>query len=159
MSDTQGLLTLTHSIPESWTDYNGHMNVAWYVAAFDLATDSLLDEIGIGADYARTRKRSMFALEGHITYDRELLQDDQITVRTFIHDHDQKRIHFFHEMYHATENYLAATHELIGLHMNLEERRSAPFPEEALTRIKTLADRYPVSSDRHGMSRIIGIRR
>ena len=39
-------------LPE-WIDWNGHMNLAYYVVLFDRATDLLFDELGLGLDYRR----------------------------------------------------------------------------------------------------------
>src|SRR5580658_4398234 len=73
----------TEVIPE-WVDYNGHMNVAYYVLAFDRGTDVLFDVLGIGADYVRTANHSMFALEGHIAYEREVRLGEPLAVRSTI---------------------------------------------------------------------------
>ena len=43
-----GPLQLHESVVQpEWIDYNGHMNVAFYVLAFDHATDAFLDHIGL----------------------------------------------------------------------------------------------------------------
>ena len=34
-------------VEPDWIDYNGHMNVAYYVLVFDRATDAFLDYIGL----------------------------------------------------------------------------------------------------------------
>lgn len=124
-------------LPE-WIDYNGHMNVAYYVLAFDHATDALLDHIGMDAAYREQQQSSVFTLELHVNYLQELRLNDPIQCNTQLLDYDAKRIHYFHHMYHAEQNYLAATSEMILLHMDMRERRSAPMSSEILERLSVL---------------------
>ena len=37
-------------------------------------------------------------------------------------------------MYHAEEGFLAATNELLSLHIDSRKRRSAPFPDDIMAR-------------------------
>ena len=122
-----------------WIDYNGHMNVAYYVLAFDHATDRFLEWIGLGERVFVEHSSSFFMLEAHVTYEREVAEGDPLRFTTQLLDWDHKRAHFFHMMYHATDGYLAATNELIGLHVDMTARRSAPFPEVCRQRLSALA--------------------
>jgi hypothetical protein len=47
-----------------WIDYNGHMNVAYYVLVFDHGTDVLFDLLDVGAGYRARSNCSLFAMEG-----------------------------------------------------------------------------------------------
>ena len=111
-----------------WIDHNGHMNVAYYMLAFDHATDAFYDYVGVGFAYKESSDYSTFSLEGHITYDREVMVGDILRFTTQLLDFDEKRLHYIHQMYHAEEGYLAATNELIGIHIDMSIRRSAPMP-------------------------------
>jgi len=105
-------------VPE-WIDYNGHMNVAYYVLAFDRATDRLFDYLGIGEAYRRSTHHSVFALEAHVTYERELRQGDEFEIATRLIDADRKRLHLFHTMTRVKDNELSATIEVMGLHVDM----------------------------------------
>ncbi|MCC7413662.1 MAG: thioesterase family protein [Gammaproteobacteria bacterium] len=129
MSDTAFLRTHTDVVRPEWIDYNGHMNVAYYVVVFDAATDAFLEHIGMDADFRATRGGSTFAVEMHVSYLRELKLDDPVSVLTRLLDHDSKRIHYFHAMHHARDGYLAATCELMSLYVDTTRRRAAPMPE------------------------------
>jgi len=118
-----------HVRPE-WIDYNGHMNMAYYLLAFDHATDAVLDRYGIGEAYRRRANASIFALETHVTYERELSAGDPLSVTSLIIGADAKRLHLFHRMYHGSDGYLAATNDVMILHVDLATRRSAPFPAD-----------------------------
>jgi acyl-CoA thioester hydrolase len=135
---TDPLLRLhTETVRPEWIDYNGHMNVAYYVLAFDHATDRLLDHAGLGIAYVKETNRSVFVLEMHVTYEREVGEGDPLAFTTRILDIDAKRVHLIHAMHHAGEGWLAATNELVLMHIDLEARRSCPLPESAL---KTLTE-------------------
>lgn len=142
-----------------WIDYNGHMNVGYYMVAFDQATEALCAHLGIGEAYRRRADASIFVVEAHVTYDREVLQAAPLAFRTRIVDHDGKRLHLLHRMFHAEAGYLAATNELMCLHVDLAARRAAPFPEDALHRIRDLAERHAALGPPDGTGRTIGIRR
>ena len=118
------------SVQEAWIDYNGHMNMAFYNLVFDQALDFVFDQLGIGAEYVKTRGGSCFTREIHVNYLAELSLGDPIRVTLQLLDWDAKRLHFFQQMYHAEEDYLAATSEQLALHVDMESRRTAPFPEE-----------------------------
>jgi acyl-CoA thioester hydrolase len=117
-------------IRPEWIDYNGHMNVAYYVLVFDYATDAFWSYLGIGEEYLKRTNNSTFALESHIIYQGEVRLGDRVRVTSQLIGLDAKRLHFFHRMYHAEKGYLAATLESVCLHVSLATRRAAPFPDD-----------------------------
>ena len=72
---------------------------------------------------------STFAVECHVTWQRELQADAPFVITSEVLAYDSKRIHQFMRMYHDEAGYLAATAEWMNLHVNLETRRVAPWPE------------------------------
>jgi acyl-CoA thioester hydrolase len=118
-----------------WIDGNGHMNMGYYVVVFDLATDAWFRYLGLDEGHRSTRQVTTFCLEAHVTYHREVRQGDPLRFSTRLLAWDAKRIHYFHEMYHADAGYLAATNELMSLHVSLATRRGAPMAPEILERL------------------------
>jgi acyl-CoA thioester hydrolase len=118
-----------------WIDHNGHMNMGFYLVVFDLATDAWLDFVGLTPKHRQERHVTTFCLEAHITYHREVRAREPLRFTTRLLAHDPKRIHYFHEMYHGTEGYLAATNELMTLHVSEETRRGTPMASEVLDRL------------------------
>lgn len=116
-------------LPE-WIDINNHMNVAYYVLVFDKGVDSLWHHFGLTDEYIRTHGASTFAVEAHVTWQREISEADPYIVTSQILAYDEKRIHQFMRMYHAEEHYLSATAEWMNLHVDLKVRRVAPWPDE-----------------------------
>jgi acyl-CoA thioester hydrolase len=121
-----------------WTDYNGHMNVAYYVLAFDHATDAFFDFIGFDEGYRRTTGHSTFAAESHVTYQREVAEGDALRFTTQLLGFDEKRLRYIHHMYHAEQGFLAATSEWLSLHVDLNRRRVAPMPEAISARLSAI---------------------
>lgn len=153
------LQTAQGRIRDEWIDHNAHMNVAYYVLIFDHATDAFLAMLGKNAAYIERSGCSTFALEMHVTYQRELRLDDPYVVHTRLVDADHKRIHMLHEMRHAEEGWLAATNESITMHIDLNARRSTPFPEDIQRRLNTLLAAHADLPPSDYVGRRIGIRR
>jgi acyl-CoA thioester hydrolase len=145
-------------VREGWIDYNRHMNVGYYVVVFDYATDAWLDFIGLTSDYREKNRITTFTLEEHTTFLRELRAGAPLRFTTRLIGHDAKRIHYFHEMYHADEGFLASTNELMSLHVSQETRRSAPMAaaiQDKLAAIKAAHDPLPLPPQ---LGRVIGLK-
>ena len=102
---------------------------------FDFATDEFLSWVGLDAAHRAAHDVTTFCLEAHVTYHREVRSGDPLRFTTLLLGHDARRIHYFHAMYHATEGYLAATNELMSLHVSRVTRRAAPMTPEVLERL------------------------
>jgi acyl-CoA thioester hydrolase len=118
-----------------WIDHNGHMNMGYYLVVFDLATDEFFRWVGLDEAHRRTGGVTTFSLETHVTYQREVREGDPLRFTTRLIGFDAKRLHYFHEMWHAEAGYLAATNELMSLHVSLETRRGTPMAPEVLDRL------------------------
>lgn len=122
-------------LPE-WIDANGHMNLAYYVVLFDLATDMLYDALGLGQEYRKATGNSTFTAETHTLYEREVRLGERVRVVPYILGADAKRLHYFHEMFHAEHGHRVAAQELIALHIDMSVRRVAPFPADVAERLQ-----------------------
>tara|TARA_B100000579_G_C22575604_1_gene731023 strand:- start:285 stop:785 length:501 start_codon:yes stop_codon:yes gene_type:complete len=123
-------------VSASWIDVNKHMNVAYYVLAFDYGIDALWERFGINESYIKEKSLSTFGVECHVNYLRELHENDEYFITTQILAYDEKRIHQFQRMYHLEKRFLAATAEWMNLHVDLEARRVEVWPEEVLEKIE-----------------------
>jgi len=132
-------LDIHHSsvLPE-WVDWNGHMNVAYYVLAFDQASGTFMRNMGLGRHYVEGKHGMTFVLETHVTYDREMRGGAPMRFTTQLLARDAKRVHLFHEMYHAEQGYLAATNESIIMNIDYTSRRSAPWPVQIAERLEAV---------------------
>jgi acyl-CoA thioester hydrolase len=141
MTDTEivGVEVSSGRVLPEWIDVNNHMNVAYYVLAFDRGVDSLWSRFGITEEHIQECQSSTFAVESHVIYRRELKLDDPFIVTAQILAYDAKRIHQFQRLYHAEEHFLAATAEWMNLHVDLATRRVAPWPRTILDDIHKVA--------------------
>jgi acyl-CoA thioester hydrolase len=159
MSDTEissPIVSYRGRVLPEWIDWNGHMNVAYYVLAFDLATDNLFDELGIGKAYREHSGCSSFTLELHVNYLREIKQDEEFEVRSYILGVDTKRLHVFHDMIHAESGEQVATNENMLAHIDMGKRRSSPFPDHLREKMQAIADAHKTLERPANAGRSIG---
>jgi acyl-CoA thioester hydrolase len=142
-----------------WIDHNRHMNVGYYLVVFDHATDEFFRWVGLGEAYRRQHHVTTFCLEAHVTYHREVREGDPLRFTTLLLGHDAKRIHYIHQMYHATEGYLAATNELMSLHVSQATRRSAPMATQILDRLANIQQAHDALPRPPQVGRTIGLAR
>jgi acyl-CoA thioester hydrolase len=144
-------------IEPQWIDYNGHLNMAYYNVLFDRAIDELWLKLGIGPEYMKARHNSTFTAECHVRYLREIHLDDPAQVSILLVAADEKRLHTFKELRHATEGWLSATSENMTIHMDMDARKVAPFPPDISARVQALAEAHRPISRPEGIGRKIGM--
>ena len=128
--DFSGLpLTYEGEVEEKYIDFLGHMNVMWYTHHFDLATWGFYEEFGFGRDYHQGEKGS-FALEQYTRYLAELREGESFRIYTRAIGRSKKLFHFIHFMVRKRDRELAATYEMLGIHINMTTRRSNEIPTE-----------------------------
>ncbi|HEY7365531.1 MAG TPA: thioesterase family protein [Methylomirabilota bacterium] len=149
--------TYRDRVRPEWIDHNQHMNMGYYLVVFDFATDAFLAWLGLDEAHRRERRVTTFCLEAHITYHREVGAEAPLRFTTVLLAHDDKRIHYFHQMYHATEGYLAATNELLSLHVSQATRRSAPMAPEILARLAEIQRAHDALPRAPQVGRVIGL--
>ena len=120
-------------IIRDWTDYNGHMNVAYYVLIFDVyGAEKLMTDFQMGEKSAKTTNKSTMVVESHITYNQEVKEGDEVDVNLTYFNHDKKRLLYKLEMIHKSKKYLVSTIESLSLYVDLKERKVAEFEEEKI---------------------------
>lgn len=123
----------SQKIIKDWIDYNGHMNVSYYLLIFDkFGADTLNNIFKMGEHSAKTTKKSTMIVESHITYNQELLLNDEVNINLVYFNHDKKRLQYKMEMIHKEKNYLASTIEVLALYVDLNERKVTEFEEKKI---------------------------
>ena len=117
-------------IKKEWTDYNNHMNMAYYVLVFDQIWEIILEKFKMGEQSAKSTKMSTMVVETHTTYNNEVKEGDEVEINLTFFDHDKKRLHFKMEMIEKSSKKLAATLEMLSLYIDLAKRRVAEFEDE-----------------------------
>ncbi|MBM3489509.1 MAG: thioesterase-like protein [Alphaproteobacteria bacterium] len=140
-----------------WIDHNGHMNMGYYLVVFDFATDDWFNYVGLDRQHRAQHNITTFCLEAHATYHQEVRQGDPLRFVTRLLDFDAKRLHYFHEMYHAERGYLAATNELMSLHVSLTTRRAAAMTAPLLERLEAIRQAHARLPPVPQVGRVIGL--
>jgi len=122
----------TEKVIKEWTDYNGHLNVAFYVHVFDIAADIMLDNFKMGGHYAKQDKKTTFVAEMYTAYKQEVRLGEEVETHLTYVDHDKKRIHYRLSMFHKEKKYLAATNEVLSLYVDLSQRKVVEFDQDRL---------------------------
>lgn len=142
-----------------WVDYNGHMNVAYYVMAFDHAMDVVLERLAVGPSYIRARNCSFFVLEAHICYLQEMRLGDELDILFQLIGFDTKRVHYMLTMRHAASGRIAATSEQVMVHVAMAERRSTAIPGDVAARLQMVAGAHAALPRPPQLGRTIGLGR
>ena len=119
-------------IKKEWTDYNNHMNMAYYVLVFDQIWEIILEKFKMGEQSAKTTNMSTMVVETHTTYNNEVKEGDEVEINLTFFDHDKKRLHFKMEMIEKSSKKLSATLEMLSLYIDLKKRKVAEFEQEKI---------------------------
>lgn len=145
------------SVKPEWIDFNGHMNVAYYLLAFDKASETLDAFLGLSPEYREKTGNGTFAGDIHISYRREVLEGDPLRMTGQVIACDAKRVHYWLEMFHATEGYLAATAEYMILHVDMSVRRVSPMGPELRRWIGKVRDAHAALGTPDGIGKVLNV--
>jgi len=146
-------------VGEEWVDFNGHMNVAYYLVAFDRCVDDMYNRLGIGPAQMAETQCSVFTLEAHINYLREVMEGDLLRIEGRLMDYDHKRLHTYFEMFHAGDGHEVAAMEQIGLNIDMTVRKPASFSDEVMNAARLMHAAHRRLPAARYAGRVIGIPR
>lgn len=145
-------------VKQEWVDYNGHMNDSEYAKVFSLAVDEWMEQIGITANFRESEQYTVFTLETHLCYLDEAKENEELTVKLQLLDHDAKRAHVFFLMENSKGDRVATSEQML-MGMDSVEGRPKEFPELIMNNINKLAtDQVDLEQPKEA-GRTIGIRR
>ncbi|ANU14302.1 thioesterase family protein [Planococcus halocryophilus] len=124
-------------VQSDWVDYNGHMNDAAYAKVFSQATDRFIDFLGLTEDARNQLNYTIFTLETHLCYLKEVHEHDSLAIEVRLLDSDAKRLHTFLSMSNS-DGELVATSEQMWMGMDSAQGKPAPFPQTIATTIQRL---------------------
>jgi acyl-CoA thioester hydrolase len=117
----------------------------------------LYKALNIGDAYREASGNSCFTAETHTLYQREVHLGDALIVRSWLLGCDTKRVHYFHEMFHAESGDRSAVQELMALHIDMSIRRVAPFPPDQYAALQTAVAQYAPATLPTGAGRRIAL--
>jgi acyl-CoA thioester hydrolase len=127
--------SLSLVIPDSWADSNGHMNMRWYAAIFDDAGDELHERVGLTPEFHGRHRTGTVDLEHHTDFLNEVMPRDSVAVYSRLVARFPKRLHYLMFLINETQGKLAAIFECMNAFLDLQIRKTAPFPPEILDKI------------------------
>jgi acyl-CoA thioester hydrolase len=116
------------AVKREWVDSYRHLNMGYYLVAYDLQTDRLWPHLGLGTAL-REAGLGTFAAEAWLDYQREMTEAMPIGAQSSVLAFDEKRLLVKHRMFHFTEGWTASEHEVLYLCVDLNIRRVTPWPE------------------------------
>jgi acyl-CoA thioester hydrolase len=153
------LITSGTEIRPEWIDYNGHLMDGYYLVAFSDATEAVLAELGFGPAYRERTGCTIYTVEAHVTFRREVSLATPLSFATQVIDHDAKRIHVFHDMVHAETGERLATAELMFVHVRQSTGKVEPFAAPEAARVAEMAAAHADLPRPAEIGRSVGIRR
>ena len=125
------LLPMYHreTIPESYLDVMGHMNVRWYMALFDTSVWNFFNSQGLDKNYFAQKQMGVFALKHFIQYFAEVKAGETVAMRIRLLGRTEKRFHFMNVMINETTGKLSAILEVLGTHADLQLRKAVAMPQ------------------------------
>lgn len=123
------------SIPPTFEDRNGHMNVRWYLTLYDEAGDAMYLELGLSPESLAESRMGGFDLEHHIWYLAEVLIGETVTIRMRFVGRSAKLMHYMMFMVNETRGVVSSMFECVHAHADLKLRRTAPFPAHVAEKI------------------------
>lgn len=153
-----GLYEYRTTVPESWLDYNGHMNDGQYSRAFSDAGLEWMSHLGLSAEKVKELSFTIFTLENHIVYQNEVFAGEEITIKIRIYDFDAKRLHVFMTL-HNEQGAQCATYEVMYMGMDTETGRPGEFPPSLDEAVKSYYKAQGEMDAPKEIGRTIGIRR
>ena len=146
------MILKTEKVIKEWTDYNGHMNMSYYVLIFDNAAEIMLTRFKMGGESAKKDKKSTFVVEMHTNYNQEVKLGEEVETHLTYIDHDKKRIQYKLSMFHKEKKYLAATNEVLSLYVDLNQRKVVEFDPD---RVKIMDDFIKKNSTKFNSDKLI----
>jgi acyl-CoA thioester hydrolase len=153
------LVVKRSTVRPEWIDYNGHMNVAYYVLAFDQALDDFFDWLGLDAAYRARTGYTTFALESHVVYRREVTAGDPLRFEIQLLDLDDRFFHYINFMVHDHDGFVAATSEWIAASAQTATRRLAPFEPAMKARFQAVMDAHRAMPRPPEVGRVMSLRK
>tara|TARA_B100000745_G_scaffold271590_1_gene199061 strand:- start:5242 stop:5703 length:462 start_codon:yes stop_codon:yes gene_type:complete len=146
------MILKTDKVIKEYTDYNGHLNVAYYVRIFDIAADVMLDNFKMGGESAKQNSKTTFVAEMHTIYKQEVRLGEEVETHITYLNHDKKRIQYRLSMFHKEKKYLAATNEILSLYVDLSKRKVVEFDSD---RLKIMDDFIKKNSPKFNVENLV----
>ncbi|MDU8929716.1 thioesterase family protein [Alisedimentitalea sp. MJ-SS2] len=125
------------TVDPEWIDYNGHMRDIYYGMVFSLAAEAVQTEIGLGEAYCNRTGCSVYLLEDHKYFLKEVKAGAPLRVEISVLSCDDKRYHLYMRM--VSDGAEAAISELMELHVSQHPKPHATeMPPEVVDKLRSV---------------------
>ena len=121
------------AVPTAFEDLNGHLNIRHYLGIASEGLDESLVEVGILQQWPTVAGSAVFTAEHHLTYFSELRTGDKISVRVRLVGRSARAAHVLVYLLDDSKQQVSYVMEEIFLHMDMESRRTAEWPQDVAT--------------------------
>ena len=116
-------------VEAAWIDYNGHLRDGYYALIASASIDALMDDLGIDESYRREERCTLYTLEMHLRFLREIKGSARLVIDRYPAEFDAKRLRLLIAVRGAGENEIAAVVDVMLMHVHQGATvRGAPFP-------------------------------
>lgn len=116
-------------IDPAWIDYNGHLRDGYYALIASASIDTLMDDLGIDEAYRRDERCTLYTLEMHLRFLREIKGSARLRIDRYPAEFDAKRLRLLIAMRDAGTDEVAAVADVMLMHVHQGATvRGAPFP-------------------------------
>jgi acyl-CoA thioester hydrolase len=127
----------TITVKPEWIDYNGHMQDAYYGLVFSYAVDAFQDWVGFDAAYRAATDCTIYLVEEHKYFLREVKESDPLAVQISVLGVSQKVFHLHCVMQSGGHD--VAISELMEMHVCQKPTpKGAPIPLDIAARLNEL---------------------
>ena len=146
-------------VQPEWVDYNGHMSESCFLLAFGDSADAFFRFLGIDEPYRDLRGLSFYTVQTHLHNLQEAAEGAPLRLTLQLLDADDKRMHLFHSMFHASSGELLATGEQMLVHVDMAKGRASAMPDFLYARLQAILQAHSTLPVPPQVGRPMGIRR
>ena len=122
------------TVKEDWIDYNGHMNMAYYVQCFEESSDYLLENLNLGYRYAIEEQKGVFVIKCEIDYRKEIKLHENFIISLEELVCKGKKLIMGLKMLN-TNNETIAEYEILNLNVDFETKKSSTFSTKIIAQL------------------------
>lgn len=116
------------TVKDDWIDYNGHMNMAYYVQCFEETSDFLLEHMNLGYRYAIEEQKGVFVIKCEINYRKEINLNEDFIISLEDLICKGKKLTVGLKMLNVGSATIA-DYQILNLNVNLQTKKSVPFSQ------------------------------
>ena len=122
------------TVKEDWIDYNGHMNMAYYVQCFEESSDFLLEHMDLGYRYAMEEQKGVFVIKCEINYRKEINLHKNFIISLEELVFKGKKLIVGLKMLNEN-NETIADYKILNLNVDLETKKSSTFSPKIIAQL------------------------